>query len=47
MHPGLCITLTYFKLDEGTIITENEHETVTVEGKRIVVIPFAAWIAES
>ena len=44
---ALLATLTYFKLDEGTIITENEHETVTVEGKRIVVIPFAAWIAES
>jgi uncharacterized protein len=44
---SLMETLDYFKLDKGTVVTENEKETITMGSKSINVIPFIEWADRS
>ena len=43
---GLIEALKMFKLDEGMIITSNQEDTLTVEGKKIILKPAWKWMLE-
>jgi hypothetical protein len=41
---GLMEAIKMYQLQEGTILTENEHETIEIDGLRILVIPIWKWL---
>jgi predicted AAA+ superfamily ATPase len=41
---GLIEAMSSYKLEEGLILTENEQETIEVEGFRITIMPIWKWL---
>lgn len=44
---GIVKAMEACRLDTGTIVTENQRDTVVVGGRRIDVVPYWEWAAES
>jgi len=44
---GLLEALSTYRLKEGIIITEDQSEEITIEGKKIIIIPIWKWLLEN
>ena len=40
---GLCEALDMFELKEGTVISEYEEKKITIDKKKISVVPYWKW----
>ncbi|MBN2895608.1 MAG: ATP-binding protein [Campylobacterales bacterium] len=41
---GLLEAMAYFSLNEGYLVTHDEKEEITVEGKKIMIVPMSEWL---